>query len=68
MDKIDILSPFVTELMKIDQSTGSVMHALKASSDGYAGFGEAYFSSVNFQKVKGWKLGGDLGPINVEKD
>ena len=42
--------------MKIDQSTGSVMHALKASSDGYAGFGEAYFSSVNFQKVKGWKL------------
>ena len=56
MDKIDILSPFVTELLKMDQSTGSVMHALKASSDGYAGFGEAYFSSVNFQKIKGWKL------------
>ena len=56
MDKIDRLSPFVTELLKIDQSTGSVMHAIKVSSDGYHGFGEAYFSSVGFQKAKGWKL------------
>jgi dTDP-4-dehydrorhamnose 3,5-epimerase len=56
LDIIDIPSPFLTKLLKMDQSTGNVMHALKASSDGYVGFGEAYFSSVNFQKVKGWKL------------
>jgi len=56
LDKIDIVSPFLTELIKIEQPTGSVMHALKASSNGYVGFGESYFSSVHSQKTKGWKL------------
>lgn len=48
--------PGLTKLLKIEQTTGSVMHALKASSVGYCGFGEAYFSSVNFESAKGWKL------------
>jgi len=56
LDKIDIASPFLTELSKIEQSNGSVMHALKASSEDYVGFGEAYFSSIQPQKTKGWKL------------
>ena len=28
---------------------------MKASDDGYAGFGEAYFTSVHRDAVKGWK-------------
>ena len=56
MGKIEIASPFVTKLLKIEQPIGSVMHALKASSNGYCGFGEAYFSTVSFQNTKGWKL------------
>jgi len=48
--------PSLTKLLKIEQTTGSVMHALKASSEGYCGFGEAYFSSINFESAKGWKL------------
>ncbi len=56
MDEVDIVTPYVTELLKIQQSTGSIMHALKSSSKGYCGFGEAYFSTVNFHKTKGWKL------------
>ena len=34
---------------------GEVRHALKASGGGFAGFGEAYFSSVDHGAVKGWK-------------
>src|SRR5688572_1621567 len=34
---------------------GDVMHALKNSDPQFAGFGEAYFSTVNFGQVKGWK-------------
>ena len=49
-------SPFLTALGKIEQPTGFVMHALKASGNGYVGFGESYFSTVHSQKIKGWKL------------
>ena len=56
MDQVNIVAPYLTELLKIEQSTGSVMHAIKASSQDFYGFGEAYFSTVYPQKVKGWKL------------
>ena len=56
MDKIDTSRPFVTELLKVEQTNGSVLHAIKASNKGFCGFGEAYFSTVKFKKTKGWKL------------
>lgn len=31
------------------------MHAIKAIDPGFAGFGEAYFSTVDMNAVKGWK-------------
>jgi dTDP-4-dehydrorhamnose 3,5-epimerase len=34
---------------------GDVLHALKATDEGYAGFGEIYFSQVKAGEVKGWK-------------
>ena len=44
-----------TKLDIIDTLGGSVMHAMKASSAGYAGFGEAYFSQVDQGAIKAWK-------------
>lgn len=48
-------TPFLTPLKRIATAKGDVMHGLKASDPGYAGFGEAYFSLVNAGETKGWK-------------
>jgi len=34
---------------------GDVYHALKSTDEGYAGFGEVYFSQIKGGEVKGWK-------------
>jgi len=34
---------------------GDVFHALKATDEGYAGFGEVYLSRIKAEEVKGWK-------------
>lgn len=46
----------VSNLAVIPTDKGSVMHGLKESDPGYAGFGEIYFSRVNQYSIKGWKL------------
>ena len=45
----------LTPLKKITHPKGDIFHAMKASDDGFSGFGEAYFSTVNQGEVKGWK-------------
>ncbi len=45
----------LTPLKKITHPKGNVFHAMKASDDGFCGFGEAYFSTVNKSDIKGWK-------------
>jgi dTDP-4-dehydrorhamnose 3,5-epimerase len=53
-----VLPPFgisVHRLARIGAEGGDVLHALKASDQGYAGFGEAYFSIVNAGCVKAWR-------------
>jgi dTDP-4-dehydrorhamnose 3,5-epimerase len=45
----------LTPLKIIPSADGSVMHALKNFEDSYVAFGEAYFSSVKHNVVKGWK-------------
>ena len=35
---------------------GNIFHIIKSKSDGYAGFGEAYFSAVKFKAIKAWKM------------
>lgn len=45
----------LTPLKKITHPKGDVFHAMKASDDGFCGFGEAYFSTVNMGYIKGWK-------------
>ena len=44
-----------TKLDIIDTLGGDVMHAMKESSVGYAGFGEVYFSQVDKGVIKAWK-------------
>lgn len=44
-----------TPLNIINSPAGSVLHGIKATSSGYAGFGEAYFSQVNLGFIKAWK-------------
>ena len=45
----------VTHLDVIDTPSGNVMHGMKETSAGYAGFGEAYFSQVDKGAIKAWK-------------
>lgn len=34
---------------------GNIFHAIKSNSEGFCGFGEAYFSQIEQGAVKGWK-------------
>ena len=45
----------ITRLDVIDTPNGNVMHAMKGSSEGYTGFGEAYFSQIDKGAIKAWK-------------
>ena len=40
----------------IDSDSGSVMHGLKKSDEGFNKFGEVYFSSIKENSIRGWKL------------
>jgi dTDP-4-dehydrorhamnose 3,5-epimerase len=46
---------FITPLARIATVGGDVLHAMKQSEAGFAGFGEAYFSCVAAGAVKAWK-------------
>ena len=46
-----LLSP----LKNIETKGGDVLQGMKADENGYFGFGEAYFSTVTFKSIKGWK-------------
>ena len=54
MDKINIDGVILTPLKKITHPKGDILHGMKNNDDGYAGFGEAYFSTINFGEIKGW--------------
>jgi dTDP-4-dehydrorhamnose 3,5-epimerase len=44
----------VTELRRIPDERGAVLHMLRADSPNFQGFGEIYFSTVYPGAVKGW--------------
>lgn len=56
MDKAVIEGVYLTPIAIIPNAKGDILHALKKSEDSYEGFGEAYFSRINFNEIKGWKL------------
>mgnify|MGYP001593654466 CR=1 FL=1 len=45
----------LTALRRITTPGGDVLHGMKRSDEGFAGFGEAYFSTIRKGHVKGWK-------------
>jgi len=45
----------LTPLKKIHNLKGDVFHAMRKSDNGFNGFGEAYFSTINKDDIKGWK-------------
>ena len=45
-----------TDLKIIPVEGGDVLHAMKDTDDGYSGFGEAYFSSIESKSIKAWKM------------
>ena len=44
-----------TPLKIIEVEDGNIQHGMKKGEDGYKGFGEAYFSNINSNSIKGWK-------------
>ncbi len=50
-----IIDVEVIPLKKIETLNGNVFHALKNSDKEYISFGEAYFSSIKHNSIKGWK-------------
>ena len=50
----------LTPLNQIHHPKGDIYHAMKKSDDGFDGFGEAYFSSVYKNSIKGWKKHKDM--------
>jgi len=45
----------LTPLKQIHHPKGDIFHGMKQSDVGYDGFGEAYFSTINKDDIKGWK-------------
>lgn len=55
MGRISLNDILITPLERIATTGGNVLHAMKQTDAGYAGFGEAYFSWVAVGAVKAWK-------------
>ena len=45
----------LTPLKIIDHPLGDVFHGIKSSDNGFAGFQEAYFSTIRYGVIKPWK-------------
>jgi len=45
----------LTPLKQIYHPKGDIFHAMKKSDNGFDGFGEAYFSTIHKDDIKGWK-------------
>jgi dTDP-4-dehydrorhamnose 3,5-epimerase len=50
MDAVELIP-----LKRISHPKGDIYHALKDSDVGFAGFGEAYFTTILSGETKGWK-------------
>lgn len=55
LDKMKSLGILKHKLQTIDNENGVIMHGLKKSDKEFRGFGEIYFSQVEYKKIKAWK-------------
>jgi dTDP-4-dehydrorhamnose 3,5-epimerase len=54
MDELGIEGVILTPLNKICHPKGDILHGMKKCDEGFTGFGEAYFSTINNGEIKGW--------------
>lgn len=54
MDEISIQGVILTPLKIITNSKGDIYHGIKNTDAGFSKFGEAYFSFVKSNMIKGW--------------
>ena len=54
MDETYIEGVILTPLNKICHPKGDILHGMKKCDEGFTGFGEAYFSTINNGEIKGW--------------
>ena len=54
MDEININGVVLTPLKKIHHPNGDILHGIKKNDEGFCGFGEAYFSTIETSAIKGW--------------
>ena len=54
MGQIEIEGVLLTPLKKISHPKGDILHGMKKSDPGFSAFGEAYFTKINFNEIKGW--------------
>jgi len=45
----------ITPLKRIAHPKGDILHAIKETDPGFAGFGELYFTIIKYGEIKGWK-------------
>ena len=45
----------LSSLKRIDNENGDILHILRNNDSDYKKFGEAYFTSIKFNKIKAWK-------------
>ncbi len=55
MGTVNIEGVSLHPLKQITVPKGDLWHAFKCTDDGFAGFGEAYFTQIHPHEVKGWK-------------
>ena len=51
----ELLPVEVSQKSVIAGVNGNVLHALKETDGSFKRFGEAYFSTINYGQIKGWK-------------
>jgi dTDP-4-dehydrorhamnose 3,5-epimerase len=54
MHETNIDGVIITPLKTIIHPKGDILHGMKKDDIGYAGFGEAYFSTIKYGEIKGW--------------
>jgi dTDP-4-dehydrorhamnose 3,5-epimerase len=55
MGPVNLSEIKITPLKTIEVKGGDVKQALRIGESGYSGFGEAYFSMVEYNRIKAWK-------------
>lgn len=45
----------ISNLRQIPNAKGDIYHGLKKSEPSFEGFGESYFSFINYNEIKAWK-------------